>query len=77
MKEEQIEELLIMASEKGIMEDTSVVEMATAWAALKRRRIQISSSLPFSPVNVDNNCIDVQIMCFFDIYITHVYEKTI
>ena len=42
MNDERLEELLIMACEKDITDEISVVKMATAWAALKRRRVQIS-----------------------------------
>jgi hypothetical protein len=42
MKDERLEELLIMACEKDITDEISVVKMATAWAALKRQRVQIS-----------------------------------
>lgn len=42
MNEERLEELLIMACEKDITDNINVIELATAWAALKRRRIQIS-----------------------------------
>ena len=44
MNDERLEELLIMACEKDITSNISVGEKATAWAALKRRRIQISLS---------------------------------
>ncbi|CAB4017816.1 RNA-directed DNA polymerase from mobile element jockey, partial [Paramuricea clavata] len=37
MNDERLEELLIMACEKDITDEISVVKMATAWAALKRR----------------------------------------
>ncbi len=42
MSDERLEELLIMACEKDIIDEISIVKMATAWAALKRRRVQIS-----------------------------------
>ena len=37
-----LEELLIMACEKDITDEISIVKMATAWAALKRRWVKIS-----------------------------------
>ena len=46
INEERLEELLIMACEKDITDNINVIELATTWAALKRRRIQIS--LPYS-----------------------------
>jgi hypothetical protein len=42
MNDERLEELLIMTCEKDITDEISVVKMATAWAALKRRLVQIS-----------------------------------
>lgn len=42
MNEERLEELLIMACEKDITDNINVIELATTWAALKRRCIQIS-----------------------------------
>ena len=41
MNEERLEELLIIACEKDITDYINVIELATTWAALKRRRIQI------------------------------------
>ena len=46
INEERLEELLIMACEKDITDNINVIELATTWAALKRRRIQIT--LPYS-----------------------------
>ena len=42
MNEERLQELLIMTCEKDITDNINVIELATTWAALKRRRIQIS-----------------------------------